>query len=69
MTFAGAIGQNPLGDTWEWNGANWIQLHPTTSPPKRASFGMVWDAALQRIVIFGGASTPGTPYLNDTWAF
>lgn len=22
-----------FNDTWTWNGSNWVQLHPATSPP------------------------------------
>ena len=59
---------NPLttyyNDTWLWNGADWIQLSPPTSPSPRNGQTMVYDAGHQQVVLFGGA---GGTYLNDTW--
>mgnify|MGYP001563435487 CR=1 FL=1 len=57
-----------LNDTWEWDGTNWTQLFPATSPPPRNLFAMVYDSARQRMVFFGGTNpniTPGT--YDDTW--
>src|SRR5206468_1923278 len=30
-------------DTWTWDGANWTEQHPATSPPGRGAFGMTYD--------------------------
>jgi hypothetical protein len=51
----------PLSDTWEWDGATWLQRAPATSPPARSSFAMTYDAARQRVILFGGGG------MNDTW--
>ncbi|MGC2289831.1 MAG: kelch repeat-containing protein [Thermoplasmata archaeon] len=60
-----------LGDTWEWKGTpghgEWTQLYPTTPPPVRANESMVYDAATNQIVMFGGQNAGG--YLGDTWVF
>ena len=34
--------------TWTWNGSNWTQLHPATSPPGREDQQMAYDAATRR---------------------
>jgi hypothetical protein len=62
----GGVNGNSLSDTWIWNGSNWIEQSPATSPPPRQYFGMAYDAARARTVLFGGANTSGHP-LNDTW--
>jgi hypothetical protein len=55
----------PLGDTWKWDGTNWVQLDPAASPSPRHATS-AWSPALGRIVLFGGYD--GT-YLGDTWSF
>ena len=62
-----------LGDTWEYDPAThtWKQLLVTSGPSARHAFGMVWDSARGKAVLFGGIlmdnlGTPGTP-LQDTW--
>ena len=38
------------GETWEWNGARWLEI-----PPARPRAGHVsYDAARARVVLFGG---------------
>jgi hypothetical protein len=66
VLFGGFDGTNSLNDTWEWDGQNWKQCSPTTSPPARSSHGMAYDAARQRVVLFGGHQG-GVSYLKDTW--
>ncbi len=44
----------PFGDTWEWDGTNWTQLAPASSPSSRADHAMAYDSARQRVVLFGG---------------
>jgi len=63
-----------LVDTWEWDGATWIERHPTTAPPRRYGFGMEYDRARDRTVLFGGWDVTCTSpsncqytFLNDTW--
>lgn len=36
-----------LNDTWVWDGSNWTQKTPQTSPPARQHCAMVYDAARQ----------------------
>lgn len=67
-----------LQDTWEWDGTTWVQRAPAASPPLRVVAGSAWDAARQRIVLFGGYggdfanANPATcvqcpQFLGDVW--
>lgn len=47
--------------------AIWTEAQPTTSPPGRNDNAMAFDAARDRIVMFGGESLGGT--LVKTWEF
>ena len=51
-----------LNDTWEWDGSNWTQLHPATSPSPRALFAMSYDSGRAVTVLFNGVGGN-----NDTW--
>jgi hypothetical protein len=54
----------PINDTWEWDGKNWIERSPRTSPPARYGHSMAYDEVRKRVVLFGGdAPKP----LGDTW--
>jgi hypothetical protein len=57
-----------LADQWEWQGGSWRQINVPT-PPARAEASMVYDAARQRLVLFGGYRIlDGEKIrLNDTW--
>ncbi len=55
-----------LGDTWTWDGTTWTQLHPATSPPARHNADMIYDAASNEVILFGGYNGH---YHNDTWAW
>ena len=65
VLFGGGVSNTWLNDTWEWDGTNWIQCRPITSPPARGFHAMAYDAARRRIVLFGGWVFP--QLLNDTW--
>lgn len=55
-----------LPDTWTWDGSNWTQMSPSTSPPERSDAAMAYDAVRQVLVLFGGQDTGGD-ILSDTW--
>ncbi|HVX21247.1 MAG TPA: fibronectin type III domain-containing protein [Acidimicrobiales bacterium] len=48
-----------LGDTWTWDGTDWTEQHPATSPAARADASIADDAATGTVVLFGGAGTTG----------
>lgn len=56
-----------LDETWLFNGVDWTQLTPTTTPPPRWGHRMVYDSRRARIVTFGGRSPTTTATANDTW--
>jgi uncharacterized protein (TIGR03437 family) len=55
------------GDTWVWDGSNWIQRFPARSPDPRAGHGLAYDAGRREIVLFGGWGNRGL--FNDTWVW
>lgn len=64
----GGIGASAgrLPDTWEWDGARWIEQHPAKRPAPRAQHAMAYDAVRERVVLFGGYGA-GSTFLDDTW--
>lgn len=57
-----------LNDTWVWDGTNWTEKLPVTSPPARARHSMAYDTALNQTVLFGGRALNGA-YDGDTWTW
>ena len=59
------------GDTWIWNGEEWIQEFPDARPPRRSDYGMAYDAGRAQVILFGGSFA--TEYLrlnrDDTWVW
>jgi hypothetical protein len=53
-----------LGDTWEFNGANWVQRSPAAAPPARDSAAMAYDPVRHEVVLFGGWASDA---YADTW--
>jgi len=47
---------------------DWKQLHPTVTPPRLSGHSTAYDAARQRILIFGGVAIKSTlQYSQETW--
>jgi cysteine-rich repeat protein len=57
-----------LGDTWEWNGAQWREVTPLFSPPPRGAHSLAYDPKRHRVVLFGGYNRV-FGRLNDTWEY
>jgi len=55
-----------LNDTWEWDGIDWTQASPSSSPVLRDNAAMTYDSARGVTVLFGGFSPIGYR-LSDTW--
>ncbi len=53
------------GDTWAWDGTQWSML-ANTGPSPRTWHQVAYDAARQRVVLFGGRDEAGNS-LADTW--
>jgi uncharacterized protein (TIGR03437 family) len=58
-----------LNDTWVWDGSNWTQKSPQTSPPARQYHAMAYDSTHGQAVLFGGMGAINFEYLNDTWVW
>jgi len=56
-------------DTWVWDGSNWTQESPGTSPPARDTFGMDYDSAAGEVVVYGGNSAQTKGTLSDLWSW
>jgi len=54
-----------LGDTWEWDGAAWT-LVASDGPSARNNATLAYDAAREKVVLFGGGRPAGGP-CPDTW--
>ncbi|MBI3891679.1 MAG: hypothetical protein HY303_09145, partial [Candidatus Wallbacteria bacterium] len=56
----------PSNDTWEWDGQEWTDVTPATSPPARSGHAMFYDRRRQRVVVAGGEQA-GCIGLADVW--
>jgi hypothetical protein len=54
-------------DTWTWDGTDWTELHPATSPPGRYYASVAYDAARGQVVLFGGTGDGFA--MGDTWTW
>jgi hypothetical protein len=64
-----AAGSTVYGDTWEWDGNDWIQrLDLPACPPARWAHTMTYDGFRQRTILFGGLAGT-TAAFDDTWEY
>ncbi len=54
-------------ETWEWNGATWLQRTLDPRPPIRFHAAMAFDSARRVVVLFGGGQA--NLLLGDTWEY
>ncbi len=69
ILFGGAVGSSSYNDVWELRLASmtWRQLSPTgTTPPGLEAPSAIYDAARNRMLIFGGINASGRK--NSVWA-
>ncbi|MFA5794787.1 MAG: kelch repeat-containing protein [Candidatus Brocadiia bacterium] len=52
-------------ETWEWDGTNWSQRTPVTSPSARRNHAMAYDSVRGVTVLFGGETNNGINH--ETW--
>jgi hypothetical protein len=55
----------PYTDTWTWDGTNWQQQNPTTSPPASANASMAFDATTSTVVLLTPTSTGASTWTWD----
>ena len=56
-----------FGDTWAFEGEEWVDLTTANSPPPRYQGMMADDVSDGYVLLFGGEIASG--YTGDTWAF
>lgn len=54
------------GAIWQFDGSAWTAVATPGAPPPRTGAGLAYDAARQRLVLFGGVDAGLAP-LADTW--
>ena len=65
--FAGLLASALLAMPSVAQGLTWTRLAPLTSPSARHAHAMAYDAARQRVVLFGGNTSLTGSYAGDTW--
>jgi hypothetical protein len=70
VLFGGRLATFPsdFDDTWVWNGINWTQRFPATSPPPTGGHAIAYDAARTQVIMFGGYDN-GAFSRSDTWSW
>ncbi|HLQ38766.1 MAG TPA: kelch repeat-containing protein [Planctomycetota bacterium] len=58
----------PVDDTWEYDGASWMQRITANSPTARFGHAFAHDSGRSRTVLFGGSANFFTN-LGDTWEY
>src|SRR5207253_2671989 len=62
-----------FADTWTWDGSNWTQRQPATSPRTISFASAAYDPTGHRVLMFGGVTTDQqnifSTVVNDTWAW
>lgn len=61
----GGLGSTRLGDTWEFDGANWAPMSDT-GPSPRSEHAMGYDPIREQVVLFGGNTGSGA-VSGETW--
>ena len=56
-----------LGDTWEFDGSNWLATSPAASPGPVWAGSMAYDLTTASTILFGGAATISGAPLGATW--
>ena len=65
-----AFGGASVNQTWEFNGATWTQVFPTTTPGGLGLYGACYDSVRSKVVLYGGVSNSMFPIAaNGTWEF
>lgn len=71
VLFGGAsnLGQDPNGETWEYDGANWVQKFPMHSPAPRRHCALFYDPIRSVATLYGGETTLANPRAGDVWTW
>ncbi len=69
VMFGGGIVNDPLNDTWEWDGENWQQIETEIAPSPRVAYAIAYNSNHGSTILFGGNQGTFTTQLNDTWIY
>ena len=68
MFGGGSANSDPFrNDTWTWDGIDWTQVQPTTSPQPGMYLRMVFDAKLRSLILVRQSNLPGDAL--ETWSW
>lgn len=68
----GGSGLRTLADSWSWNGAEWSELDPATSPPPLSAALLGYDPVTKELVLTGGDQanrSNGLVEADATWSW
>jgi hypothetical protein len=70
LLFGGRLAVFPsaLDDTWVWDGVNWTERFPATSPPPTGGHALAYSAIRAQVIMFGGFDNGGFSR-GDTWSW
>jgi len=57
------------GDTWIWNGSNWMEMHLATAPSARDAGVLVYDQADGDALLFGGSNSKTESLFDQSWNY
>jgi hypothetical protein len=72
LLFGGGKSVTLLGDTWLFNGVDWIQQQTLISPSPRTGASMAYAADRNLSILFGGLADTGGKFweaLNEMWVW
>lgn len=64
--FGGSTKEQPLNDTWIFDGQTWFLLSSTDGPSPRFGHVMFYDPNREAVILFGGIGENNTRF-DDTW--
>ncbi len=64
-----SAGTCDFNQTWELYGGTWWAVRATPTPLGLEGPGLCYDAALGKVVLFGGYNSSQGAFLNETWLF
>jgi hypothetical protein len=66
MLFGGSSVAGPVqGDTWHWDGQDWVDVTPGGGPGPRMMASLAADPLRKRVVLFGGAQAKHYPLRDE----
>ena len=70
IAFGGCCAQDIApSQTWSWDGSTWKRLQPNTMPIDRVGVNLVYDPAIQKLVLLGGYVRGSGNQSNDLWTW